>query len=582
MDFERHRLWALVSIIVASLAFVYAMSDEFMMMLDWAYVMEPAYRVTLGQVPYRDFFLVLTPGIVYVVAGLMLFGGGNTPMLVYTLANQAAVLGLTYFVVRRITGRATIALLFILPVAASHQAFYPFPSYDPTAVTLVVASFAALLLGMERPKNLWLWFGFGALVAAVPLFKQNLGGIYIVAIYAALVGARFFAKDAPPWNSIITAGVGSAAVGGVFLAWLLAIGAFDDFVYQTFTFPGQVRDPLKKIPGLFRDYATPLSALFIVLWLGGFAFLRRVRSKEIAPHRFRALSALVFVVVPAILALGLSALGKPFDYNLRVYYASLDNALLIGGGVYLLLCFYRFHQEKPSVYDLLVLAPMGLIYASHLSQGPFGPWTYFELPTTMILLALYYRRFGGDFERRDATIGLATTTVALSAILAYTVWTLMIMGSNGLMDEHYTNAKHPKLNHLGSRGAAIIELDSLTRYIEQNVPKDEPVVEIPYRDPIYYLMDRRPPVFYSSLHLQPPNGASFPFDRVHDQIFRDNIKWFVIKYPQTEYPNHQVWLDWTTRSLIDTIKTRYDFVDSIPGYTIHINEAYVAPQTNRQ
>jgi hypothetical protein len=472
--------------------------------------------------------------------------------------------------------------MFILPVAASHQAFYPFPSYDPTAVTLVVASFAALLLGLYRPNHLWIWFGFGALAALVPLFKQNLGGVYLVAIYAALVGARFIAKDAPPWKSIIAAIVGSAAVGGVFLAWLLALGAFDDFVYQTFTFPGQVRDPLKKIPGLFRDYASPLSALFIVQWIAGFAILRRVRQERFAPYRFRALSALVFVATPALLALGLSALGEPLEKDLRIYFTSLDNALFVGVGVYLLWLLYRFREEKPSVYDLLVLAPMGLIYASHLSQGPFGPWTYFELPTAMALLALFYRRFSSDFDRRDATIGLATTTIALTAARAYVSWTVMIMGSSALMDTHYTNAKHPKLNHLGSRGAAIIELDSLTRYIERNIPKDEPIVEIPYRDPIYYLLDRTPPVFYSSLHIQPPNGASFPFDRVHDEIFRNNIRWFVIKYPQTEYPNHQVWLDWTTRSLIDTIKTRYEFVDSIPGYTIHINEAYEAPQTNRQ
>lgn len=561
----------LLGVVVATSAFfVYMMSDRIIAPGDWAYIMEPAYRVTLGQMAYRDFFLVLTPGIIYTVAGLMLFGGGNLPMLVFTIISQGVTVVLTYSIYRRVTKDATLSLFLVLPTAATFQAFYPFPSYETGAMLFILGALLCALKGLERKSSVALWVFAGVLAAIAPLFKQNTGGAYLVFFHVAIILARFVSHTPPTWKNILSALVGSAAVSAAFFGWIIGAGALDNFIYQTFTFPGQIRNPLELLPKLALNYFNVYALALYASAAGGFLLLRRLFGGAYRKISFRGAALLAFVGFPALLALALELAGKSPAYNLRNYYGSVSTALILAGIATLAYDLFNAKRRKLAPTEPLVLAPIVVIAVSHLSQGIYGSSLFLEFPNIMLIGAILLKRHEAKIESAERLVGTAVATVAVALFMGYTSWGLLRYHFNAFPESIYNDAKHPKLNFIGTPHTVLQNMDSLAFYIQENIPKKDPIVEIPYTDPIYYLTDRVPPVFFSSFDMYPPIGGSFPLERTDEQLFRNNIKWFIIRlepHPDDEYlyPYYEV---------MNKIRNKYTKVDSLPGYEIYLNESY--------
>ncbi len=195
-------------------------------LLDEGFEYRLASRILHGQVPYRDFFTVVTPLAFYWQALLIaVFGPG---LLVGRVANLGCALAtpvLLYVVGRRLAGRplALAAAALSIPWGLP---WWPQPNYSWYVVLLELAA-AAVALGAAEGRARW--WPAGLLAAGALLTKQNVGLLTALALslYALWRGGPAALRG-------YTAGLGVPVLA--LLLYLGSAGALGPFWYQTVVF----------------------------------------------------------------------------------------------------------------------------------------------------------------------------------------------------------------------------------------------------------------------------------------------------------------------------------------------------------
>jgi hypothetical protein len=187
---------------------------------DEGYILDAAHRFFQGQVPYRDFWIIYPPGIVYLLGSLFwLFGPsillGRFLMVLVGLAIS--------YLLYRVSHKPIPSLLF-LSWGIPHLNF-PWPAWF--ALLFMLASLASV----KSPRLSGLFAGFSL------LFKQTLG---VAVILAGLISTRHRFR--------FTQGLLLPLI--LVSVVLLFQGAFNDFINITF-----VRTLEYQSQGLMR---TPL------------------------------------------------------------------------------------------------------------------------------------------------------------------------------------------------------------------------------------------------------------------------------------------------------------------------------------
>lgn len=202
---------------------------------DEGFVAEAARRIYRGEVPYRDFFNMVTPGSYYFYAGLFkLFGPTFFALRCGVLLTAALILVASWWLLHRAGVRA------FLPYALC-AAYFPFfggtvwfiASYHWLVLMLCLFSLC-LLLGTEgRPAGNRALAAAGALAALAALTMQHKGGAWLLAATVALLvsvpGER---KRALRWFW-----GGALAVSLPVFAALLAVAGWDTLVTSLVEYP---------------------------------------------------------------------------------------------------------------------------------------------------------------------------------------------------------------------------------------------------------------------------------------------------------------------------------------------------------
>jgi hypothetical protein len=176
--------------------------------LDEGYFVQQAARVLHGQVPYRDFETLYTPGLAYLHAGLFALVGGPSLVAARVLAWIArAALALVLFsitrpLVRNTWWAAVPGLILLVGLDDAPARWEPHPGW----LSSLFAVLAAWALGRGRLAT------GGVLAAATYAFKQNTG-VFILA--AILVWS---------WPRLRRPLIGFAVPTALWLAALLAMG----------------------------------------------------------------------------------------------------------------------------------------------------------------------------------------------------------------------------------------------------------------------------------------------------------------------------------------------------------------------
>jgi hypothetical protein len=170
----------ILACLLAELSFLRVGVDD----LDEGYFVQQAVRVWHGQIPYRDFETLYTPGLLYLHAGLFAALGG--PYILgpraLSLLSGAALALLMYVLARPLVRSSVLAALpavfLLVGLDDSPDLWEPHPGW-------LSAIFGLLTVWCltHRPSTRWL-LASGAAAGATYLFKQNAGVFVLAAIVA--------------------------------------------------------------------------------------------------------------------------------------------------------------------------------------------------------------------------------------------------------------------------------------------------------------------------------------------------------------------------------------------------------------
>jgi hypothetical protein len=154
--------------------------------LDEGYFAEQAMRAVRGEIPYRDFESLYTPGALYLHA--MIFHALGAPYLIgprlaALLARAAFAFGL-YALGRPLMPQAWAALaplLVLIGLDTIPAGWEPHPGWHSTALTLL-GTWLLVRAYLTKPRRQSLWIAAAGVAGALAfLFKQNTGAFFVLA-----------------------------------------------------------------------------------------------------------------------------------------------------------------------------------------------------------------------------------------------------------------------------------------------------------------------------------------------------------------------------------------------------------------
>jgi hypothetical protein len=288
--------------------------------LDEGYFAQQGVRVLHGQVPYRDFESLYTPGLAYLHAGLFSVFGG--PYLIgpraLSLVLRAALCALLYVLARPVVARPILAALpsvfLLVGFDASPDRWEPHPGWPSTCFAVL-----AVWCATHPPTRAWL-VASGVAAGAAFAFKQNAGAFIFLALLL---------HGLPRVERVLLPGLGFAAIT---LIWLVPlILAIDGQLQLLLPFVGAVNQA-----GLFSP-PEPTIIIPLLCLVAGLALVRRGAEPRVRWY----------------LLAGLCLLGTQYPRGDTIHLAWSAPLLLIVGAAAL-------RRVRPGVAGVVVLWAMFL------------------------------------------------------------------------------------------------------------------------------------------------------------------------------------------------------------------------------
>ncbi|MHB9034161.1 MAG: hypothetical protein ACYC6L_14065 [Anaerolineae bacterium] len=332
---------------------------------DEGLILYDAQRVLWGQVPYRDFWTVYSPGQFYILAGLFkVFGSTILVERIWDTLFRAALALAGFAIVRRLSsGFFGLLAWLLISVWLGFYEFYGYPVY--IALFLIIISILALL-GVTRsihPRRTMFWAGLT--LGAAALFRHDFGvyGLLTeVVVFTPLVLTGIIAlPDTSRGKSLVTLGVpyivGAALLVVPAVVLLLVAVPFQTLWYDLITFTTQVFPLVRALPypelnlSNWPYYLPYLVAgiTALVLIIGIIQFRRRGFSSEQAVR----LSGLAYLILFAAASINQS--------RIRADLIHLVGLLIISFILGFALVGMAWRSWKPAGFASLLVALVLLI-----------------------------------------------------------------------------------------------------------------------------------------------------------------------------------------------------------------------------
>lgn len=402
-------------------------------LLDEGSTAAQALRIVNGELIYRDFFTVVTPGSYYTVAWLFQIFGERLMVLRWT----SLVTGLLIVLVTLIVARRVMAWPFAA-AAALMTTVWGWFLVTPNYYSLQAALFALIALACYLRQvggggEKWILVA-GVMTGLTAMVKQNVGAYAAIALLVSIWASRLFE---PGWDPRARLRSSAMLIAGICIPVLptllfLIVSGAGSYLYESWVYY-----PLVKYPARF---ALPYPAFFEPLPQHG-DFERWVR---------------LVIFLPVI--------------------------------VYPLIAIAMFRARDRQA--LLPISLMGLLLL--LQSWPRADVAHilFGLQPTFILLA-YLLSLGSVAVASRTLVRAIATTVMLMPLL------LLLWHGYRRTDWEYANYVAPLRAERGAGVSTIpIEanrIDFVTRYISEHTTPDDRIFVVPWAAGFYFLTDRANP-----------------------------------------------------------------------------------------
>jgi len=547
---------------VATAAFVLWQNAHLTVLWDLSYILENATRISLGQVPYRDFPFPYAPGTFLVQAAIIkLFGRVVFHHYLYAAATAALASLLTWRILlrlgaaSRLPARLTAFLLAAPLIFLGTGSIFPHPFYDSDC-TLLILSCTWLLLRLESAKFPPLSTFVCGILLALPLFiKQNTGLAFLLSavLCIAYLGIRNRRIRNQRPAALLLAGAATGCASAIALIHRTA--GLANYLHWTIQFAASRRLPGRAaMLGVYRDPA--LLWIYLVFALGLALFLLRpVLAPDHAALPRRRASAWLALPRLAIECLAASLLALPFLWAFAALLLQHDDsdrveALLHLWPVLLLaslaFALWRLRLPRPAtIAQLLPLILLGAIHGAFLSQQLWGS-TYALWPLFMILLATILIALApvesptAKDSVRDLSVAPQYDEAATLPLTAFTFFASFVLLTIGayyalsherldyadLSGDTLAHSTLPALRGLAMRGDYLPDFEELVAYSDRNIPRADAILMLPGEDLFYFTTGRTPqfPVLLLDNTVNPYSAA-----QIVDLARQRNVEWLIVK-----------------------------------------------------
>ena len=590
---ERSGLWrdsiiALLLFLVTA-AIVIWQNSRLGVLWDLSYVLENSYRISLSDIPYRDFPFPYPPLTFLIQAAIVkLTGSVFWHHIAYCAVTGGLATVLTWRILlsllrTEVVRSRSLAFMLSLPVIVlGIYCVYPHPFYDPDCTFAILLGMFLLRWVEREAVSSWRSLLAGASLVVPLLIKQNTGLAFLgatgVALLALAIVEAWRRQSARKYILVL---IGATLALGFAVLLVHFTAGLRNYWHWTIQFAASRRTPaLSEMLGIYQDR---LLLLWIgLILLGAIAFWSNRRA-----NRALALLSAVLVAAPFI---------WPTIYLLREHDASeraerllsLWPVVLI---VSLTLSFLAL-KRRSGVSLVMPFILVATIHGAFMSQQLWGS-TYAIWPLFMILLgstlsAIRSVRSSPPHVRLDA--GLVpqsaeltsppskqlkeretwfllplTGLIVLSLLISggFYVWSHERLDYANLDDGGLTRSTLPQLKGLSIRGDWLPNFEELVSYAEREIPRDEGILIIPGEDLFYYTTGRRPqfPVLLFDNTVNP-----YSADEILKLARERNIRWLIVKQ---DLQDEDEQLEKQRDELTEALEQEFEQVESLKDYDIY-------------
>ena len=562
-----------VFLFLATAAVVVWQNSRLAVLWDLSYVLENAFRISVGDLPYRDFPFPYAPVSFLIQAAIIkLTGRVFWHTTVYCAVAGGAATILTWrIVLNLLPARLAYArfLAFILSVPLIVLGVYcvfPHPFYDPDCTLSILLAVLLLRRADHKPTSTLrsLVAGFAMIV---PLFvKQNMGIAFLLTSVGGIALVAFVAKlrdeSIKQYAVILTSA--AVALGLTLLLVQFTVG-LRNYWYWTIEFAAE-----RRAPGSGEMFAIYKSKP-VALWV--FMFAIGLGLSWLASRFSKTWLSIVSGVAMAV------PFAWPAIY-LLVDEDSSERADRLSNiwPLVLIVCFALaiITIRKRRGLDLILpFVLIGTINGAFMSQQLWGS-TYAIWPLLVILLADTLKSVT-LLQPNRADLGAATawtSPAALHTFALITVGSLLLSGGAymysherldyaNLVDGALTKSTLPALKGLHTRGDWLPNFEELIHYTDANIGRNEPILIIPGEDLFYYSTGRRPqfPVLLFDHTVNPYSPAEI-VRLAHDR----KIDWLIVKQ---DLQNEDEDVEKQRDALTEALEDEFEQVESLKGYDIY-------------
>ena len=439
---------------------------------DEGFLVNNAWQINQGKIPYKDFFLTTTPLTFYTQSILFrLFGNYLITDRIFYIA---LILILLYLANKIFYLKLSSSVILLCSIALSQVGAGAFSFYN--IETLVLIFLSLLVIGkFITVKHKYLIFVLGMICGILFLFKQSVGGAIIIGYFIAI----YFYTD--PKNLLYYfLGISFATIP--FLFYFYINNALSEMIYYTFFFASSV-----KTYGFPFIYHRIIPIIAILIY-GHITKKTHIRSKLIFVFAGLITTALYILSDSQKTTLFLNSLRSFLFYFQILFY-----------GITLKLLLPNLQSKKNALLPIYAIILLSAFFGYALSGYSIG--TIITIFPLLVLLLFYLYENTPNYKLlyKSSLLIFILSTIAYTNI--FTVITNFSKNSKvfnvQLVDDSKYFTDIPQLKNIKVTIVEKNELEDLDRYVNANLKPSDYVFCFPYCPMINYLNHRHNSTYFS-------------------------------------------------------------------------------------